>query len=96
MRNCCEICEHWLSHPQRTDTASRFAEVVFGRRRIVLCQTHAFIAAELGVTTIGGLSLAFRENHGRRSLLPRRSATRAATAEPGPRRRAGRRSTDLN
>lgn len=96
MRNCCEICESWLSDSQRADATPRIAEVAFGRRRVMLCQTHAFIAAELGVTTIDGLSLAFRENDGRRSLLARRNSSLPTPSKKEQRKRSGRRATDLN
>jgi hypothetical protein len=96
MRNCCEICESWLSDSQRADATPRIAGVAFGRRRVMLCQTHAFIAAELGVTTIDGLSLAFRENDGRRSLLARRAPSSRPASSKDQRKRVGRRASDLN
>jgi hypothetical protein len=96
MPNCCEICERWLRDSQRADASPRIAEVAFGRRRVMLCQTHAFLAAELGVTTIGGLCLMFRENNGRRSLLARRSPSSPAPGAKEQRKRAGRRASDLN
>jgi hypothetical protein len=92
MQRRCEICSNFLPEDRLEATDCRVEEHVFGGRLVALCGTHSHLVRHLRVTTLGGLRYLFRENQGRRSLIPRRSpALNEVTSE---RRIAGRRARD--
>lgn len=92
MQQRCEICSNFLSPTRIEASRARVEEHVIESRRVWLCGTHSLLVRELLVETVGELRSLFRENDGRRSLLPRR---RAENGTVGDERRArGRRATD--
>jgi hypothetical protein len=95
MATCCEICGSFLTPAKLLENARDVTSVVFGQRTVRLCRVHAFIAAQHRVTTVGGLSLLFRENRGRRSFLPRRAAAADDQLRDEQRAIHGRRASDL-
>jgi len=80
MQQRCEVCENF--RPAGDLKPNRVLEQVsFGKRRVLLCRAHAGIAHNSGVTTFEGLRELYREQHGARSYVPRRSRT-ATTKAP--------------
>lgn len=58
-----------------------------------LCTGHALIAKNSGVTSLAELRELYRESNGKRSFVPRRTATRTRKGA-SERRRVGRRASD--
>jgi hypothetical protein len=88
MRQCCEVCENFM--PEVARTSRKLVEVVLDRRTVTLCRGHALIAENSGVKSFEALRELY--GSGRRSYVPRRSAS---TAGPGDQRLGrGRRAAD--
>lgn len=96
MENCCEICTGFLSRARLERSAIRVVAVPFEERTLLLCTTHAYIAAEFGISTVSALRHLFRESTGRRSFMPRRRAPDKAARSGEQRSLRGRRATDWN
>jgi hypothetical protein len=96
MENCCEICAGFLTRARLAGSRGQVTEVVFEEQTLLLCATHAYIAAELGVTSVTALRHLFRESSGRRSFLPRRKPRVSAAVEKEERSGRGRRAEDWN
>ena len=92
MQQRCEICSNFLSPARIEASRARVEEHIIESRRVWLCGTHSHLVSELLVETVGELRSLFRENDGRRSLLPRRGPEHDAVTDE--RRERGRRATD--
>ncbi len=95
MENCCEICSGFLSRARLERSTIRVVAVPFEERTLLLCTTHAYIAAEFGVSTVSALRHLFRESAGRRSFVPRRKP-QERRGESDQRSSRGRRASDWN
>ena len=87
MKPRCEVCQNFRPSgdvvPERT-----LVMVPFGARGVLLCEGHAQIAKNSGVSSLEELRELYRESGGQRSFVPRRS--RSSEHES-----AGRRATDV-
>jgi hypothetical protein len=93
MQQRCEVCENFRPEGD-LKPGRKLEEVMFGKRRVLLCRAHAGIAANSGVTTFAELRELYTEQHGSRSYVPRRasgvlSPTKAKVATRSAGRRIG-------
>lgn len=94
MARCCEVCETLnLTGLSRR----RLRRFLIEDRVLALCAEHADVFRERRPATLTQVAALFREEQGRRSLLPRRAPVerRQFPMRPeGRRRSAGRRASD--
>jgi hypothetical protein len=74
MQQRCEVCENFRPEGD-LKPGRKLEEVTYGARRVLLCRAHAGIAQNSGVTTFQELRELYREQHGARSYVPRRTRT---------------------
>lgn len=94
MARRCEVCEN-LS--PEAPPARRLQRFLIEGRVVALCAEHAHAYRETRPETLAAVAELFREETGKRSLLPRRAPLdrRQFPMRPeGRRRSAGRRATD--
>lgn len=80
----CAVCAAPDGNAGRTRGLARLRRVLLDSRLISLCETHAQLVLDSGVTTFAELRDRFRESTGRRSLLDRRDSLDRRAFPPRP------------
>jgi hypothetical protein len=98
MARSCEVCAHLAEKPQAArKPALRLRRLAVEGRIVALCDKHATAVTDAKAKSLDVLRELFRESHGSRSLVDRRSPLDRRIFPPRPegrRRAVGRRGND--